>query len=559
MRIVASGLLVAALMTSGAAYAGTPGWSVSESSGQVNILSPGLSRVATRGGAIAIGDVIATGTNGRAVLVRGEEFVIVAPNSRLRVADPVKTGGLTQMVEQFGNAVFKIKKMVMPHFAVETPFLAAVVKGTTFSVTVSEKGASVQVIEGRVEVATRDGGATYMVLPGDIGSVSASAPGRLNVKGRENKSIESTGVAGTPGASFSAPAEAVELPAVVPASFDGKIAGALSEGPVRLESVSGGLVSGNSALVAAVASTVAANRTAAVAVQSASNVGTPLPVQAQPEAATPATVVAAVTPAVTPVVAAVTPAVTPVVAAVTPAVTPVVAAVTPAVTPVVAAVTPAVTPVVAAVTPAVTPVVAAVTPAVTPVVAAVTPAVTPVVAAVTPAVTPVVAAVTSAVTPVVAAVTPAVTPVVAAVTPAVTPVVAAVTPVVVASAGNGSGGSNSVTIGNLTITTTQNGNGTTTVAGTVTGSSGTTTPLGSVTLGNSGSGNNSNSNGNGNSGGNIGSGTNGGSNNNGNNGNNGNSGNNGNGSGNNGNSGNARGSNNNGNNGVTNPFRTPTR
>jgi ferric-dicitrate binding protein FerR (iron transport regulator) len=39
------------------------------------------------------------------------------------------------------------------------------VKGTTFSVTVSPTGASVQVIEGAVEVATNDGGARQLVEP----------------------------------------------------------------------------------------------------------------------------------------------------------------------------------------------------------------------------------------------------------------------------------------------------------------------------------------------------------------------------------------------------------
>jgi hypothetical protein len=188
------------------------------------------------------------------VLVRGEEYLVVAPNSRIRVADPAKAGGLTQIIENFGNVIYKIKKMTMPHFAVETPFLAAVVKGTTFSVTVTEKGASVQVIEGRVEVATRDGGASFLVLPGDIGSVNANAPGSLNVQGRETKTINSP----TPAVAAAAVTASVQENAVAPADqvqLSGVIEAPVSEGSVELGAMSDGMVKGDSALIAMASTT----------------------------------------------------------------------------------------------------------------------------------------------------------------------------------------------------------------------------------------------------------------------------------------------------------------
>jgi hypothetical protein len=253
MRIGRQGLAIISLLASGAAFAGTPGWSVSESSGQVTIASTGLVKAALRGGGVAVGDIVSTGRNGRAVLVRGEEYLVVAPNSRIRVADPVKSGGMTQIIEQFGNVIFKIKKMTMPHFAVETPFLAAVVKGTTFSVTVTDKGASVQVIEGRVEVATRDGGASYMVLPGDIGSVSATAPGRLDVQGHEAKSITSPTPAAAEAAVTASVAESANPAGDV--QLSGAIDAAVGEGAVNLEAMSDGMVKGDSSMLAMVAST----------------------------------------------------------------------------------------------------------------------------------------------------------------------------------------------------------------------------------------------------------------------------------------------------------------
>jgi hypothetical protein len=252
MRTARLGLIIATMFASGAAYAGTPGWTISESAGQVSVLSTGVVKVAVRGGALATGDFVTTGANGRAVLVRGEEYLVVAPNSRIRVADPAKSGGMTQIIEHFGNVIYKIKKMTMPHFAVETPFLAAVVKGTTFSVTVTEKGASVQVVEGKVEVATRDGGASYMALPGDIGSVSAGAPASLNVQGRETRTIQSTMPA------TDAPKREPIAASLGDLADDSQpavtvIAEAVGEGPVRLDAVSDGMVKGDSSLLAMVA------------------------------------------------------------------------------------------------------------------------------------------------------------------------------------------------------------------------------------------------------------------------------------------------------------------
>jgi len=253
-------LLLPALLLSTSALAGVPNWTMSESSGPVTVASSGMVRAASRGSTLSAGDVISTGAKGRAVIVRGQEYLVVAPNSRIRVADPAQSGGMTQIIEQIGNVVFKIRKMATPHFAVETPFLAAVVKGTTFSVTVTESGASVQVIEGRVEVETRDGGARYLVLPGDIGSVSANALGRLNVQGRETRTI----VSPSDGGSVTTPtAELLRADPVAVADkpADSVITVAVGEPPVELRAATDGIVSG--ALIAA-ATTMMPVRMAAV-------------------------------------------------------------------------------------------------------------------------------------------------------------------------------------------------------------------------------------------------------------------------------------------------------
>lgn len=185
------------------AQAGVKAWQISESNGSVTVETTSGGRDASRGMILMAGDAVVTGVASRAVLVRGGEYVILSPKSRVRITKPEETGAVTQIFQSLGSALFKIEKKETPHFGVKTPYLAAVVKGTTFNVTVTDNGATVQVTEGRVEVSTLDGGATDMIVPGRIGRIDANDRQLLKVLGTDEKSIRSPSV----------PSEA---PAVIP-------------------------------------------------------------------------------------------------------------------------------------------------------------------------------------------------------------------------------------------------------------------------------------------------------------------------------------------------------
>lgn len=301
MSIARGTLLVVSLMASGAAYAGTPGWSVSEVSGPVFVGKPGLSKTGTvtRGAALSAGDIVSTGKGGRAVIVRGGEYLTVAPNTQLQLTEP-KAGAFTQIVQSFGNVVFKIQKKTTPHFQVKTPYLAAVVKGTTFSVTVTPAGASVQVTEGLVQVASLDGLASRFVSPGEIGMISASAPGQLSVLGTPNAPSGSAAVIGAAPASDAPTSETWAEPAAAPVSdvAEVRIASPIGEGSVNLAAQTGGIVSGNSSLAqAAIVEAVAvetpvATNTSARAEVSVAVAETPAPEESPPVLETPANILA---------------------------------------------------------------------------------------------------------------------------------------------------------------------------------------------------------------------------------------------------------------------------
>ncbi len=180
IRLAKKSLVVAALMASTSAIASS-GWSVSEASGSVTITRGDNVIQARKNSRLNEGDVIRTGKGARAVLVRGKEYVVVSPKAHIRIAEPEKAGPVTQIFQYLGNVLFKIEKKSTPHFGVETPFMAAVVKGTTFNVSVGEDGTSVQVTEGAVEVTTGDDLEAALLTPGLVGLVEADAIGDLIV------------------------------------------------------------------------------------------------------------------------------------------------------------------------------------------------------------------------------------------------------------------------------------------------------------------------------------------------------------------------------------------
>lgn len=252
MRKMILGLAPAILLMSTAAQAAPPAWKVSEVSGKVQLSENGRSRAAVRGALLSSGAMITTAPGARAVIVRGEEFVVISPNTRLRVPQAAEADGIMQIIEDFGTALFKIKKKSTPHFGVKTPYLAAVVKGTTFTVTVGEEGGTVQVTEGAVEVSTLDGGATDLVTPGAIAMVGASDLYRLSVEGDASKVLRSS-EAPAAGTVTTGRVPAAAAAYAGPAASRIDITAPVGEAPKPLGETTAGLVGGPAAVELAVA------------------------------------------------------------------------------------------------------------------------------------------------------------------------------------------------------------------------------------------------------------------------------------------------------------------
>ena len=151
-------------------------WHATQVAGEVRVEIAGAPAVRlTVTMAIASDALIETAASGTATLMRGDDRVIVAPNSRLRLpADDAS--GFTRIIEQFGELFFQVSKRTQPHFRVEAPLLAATVKGTSFTVSVDDKGTRVQVREGLVLVQNKASADKTFVGAGRIASVVANMP-----------------------------------------------------------------------------------------------------------------------------------------------------------------------------------------------------------------------------------------------------------------------------------------------------------------------------------------------------------------------------------------------
>ncbi|MEY9754123.1 hypothetical protein ABIE73_001518 [Bradyrhizobium yuanmingense] len=94
-----------------------------------------------------------------------------------------KDGLSTTIIQQAGSILLEVEKRNVKHFEVETPYLAAVVKGTQFSVTVGAGSTKVGVLRGQVEVSDFKTGQIAQVMPGQAATVFEHGKPGLSLSG----------------------------------------------------------------------------------------------------------------------------------------------------------------------------------------------------------------------------------------------------------------------------------------------------------------------------------------------------------------------------------------
>jgi hypothetical protein len=126
------------------------------------------------GARIDAGSVVRTDGSGRMELTNGIDTIQLSPSSEIELPAGRSGDPVTRVIHWIGTAFFHVGKRPGPQFEVDTPYIVAIVKGTKFTTTVSDAGASIKVSEGVVGVSATAGGSSIDVTAGGSASVSAA-------------------------------------------------------------------------------------------------------------------------------------------------------------------------------------------------------------------------------------------------------------------------------------------------------------------------------------------------------------------------------------------------
>lgn len=137
------------------------------------------------GKAMPSGSWVQTGPRGRLVLKRGEEFIQFKPKTMAAIGKTDQAGKKTLVMQKFGSLLLDVetRKRKRKHLTVETPFLAAVVKGTRFSVDVGQRSTNLSVERGVVEVTDERRGLQTDVRSNQSVTVQRNAKTAMRVTG----------------------------------------------------------------------------------------------------------------------------------------------------------------------------------------------------------------------------------------------------------------------------------------------------------------------------------------------------------------------------------------
>lgn len=144
--------IVLALLSLTSISASADDWTVTRLRGTVLELAGGKWESLGRGDTVS-DDRLVRSLNGRATLVRGQEKIELSADTIIQINDRAGQQ-YTVVVNHQGTVGIEAEVRNVEHFSVVTPHLAAVVKGTIFSVSTSKSGSTLNVARG--EVLMRD-------------------------------------------------------------------------------------------------------------------------------------------------------------------------------------------------------------------------------------------------------------------------------------------------------------------------------------------------------------------------------------------------------------------
>jgi hypothetical protein len=189
-KVFAAGLasvLAVPLLTAGAEAAE---WWIERMSGNVQIHN-GESWVRLNADRqLSAGDSVWTGRNGRILLVNNQGSVLLAPKSLVKIPAQALPNSFSVLFQTHGKVSAEVDKRRKRHFSIQTPYLAAVVKGTEFDVEVDGDKTRIDVSEGLVGVVDVETGEQTDIAAGESLAVGTAASSSGSGPSRSRQSRE---------------------------------------------------------------------------------------------------------------------------------------------------------------------------------------------------------------------------------------------------------------------------------------------------------------------------------------------------------------------------------
>ena len=149
------------------------------------------------------GDAIWTGKNGRVMISSEDGHILVNPHSMVMIPRQALSSNMNVIFHGFGTVEAVVEKRKHHHFSIQSKYLAAVVKGTRFTVSGDDDQTRLDVEEGLVQAIDIATGKATDVPAGRFLVVArnaqAGAGGGTTVSGGVSTGKPGSAAAGTPG------------------------------------------------------------------------------------------------------------------------------------------------------------------------------------------------------------------------------------------------------------------------------------------------------------------------------------------------------------------------
>jgi hypothetical protein len=174
MRVLTA-IVLSVCLAAGATAAAADDWTAVKLRGNVLQLIDGEWSPLVRGDVVPDSRVIRTMGGSRVTFVRDNESIELAGSTQIQIHDQTRRKSFTTVKQYFGTVEVEAEARQVQHFAVRTPYLVAVVKGTKFIVTTGDDQSEVDVTRGSVRVSESEHGSHTTVTAGQSARVEQSS------------------------------------------------------------------------------------------------------------------------------------------------------------------------------------------------------------------------------------------------------------------------------------------------------------------------------------------------------------------------------------------------